>query len=70
MPSATKSWYNALDEGDFIALYPLDAQHFPITPPIKNKTDINNTTNNQHGIIGYLPDPEVATAIYEGLTMS
>jgi hypothetical protein len=69
MPSATTSWFNALDEGDFIALYPLNNVHFPIIPPIENKTDVDNTTNNQHGIIGYLPDPDVAKAIYEGLKM-
>lgn len=70
MPSATTSWFNALDEGDIIALYPLNNVHFPIIPPIENKTDVDNTTNNQHGIIGYLPDPDVAKAIYEGLKMS
>ncbi len=67
MPATTGSWFNAMDEGDVVALYPLDKDHFPIDPAIKNKTDVQNPTDNQHGIIGYLPDVDVARAIMQAL---
>lgn len=68
MPGTTLSWFNAMDDGDVVALYPLNAEHFPTTPPIVNKTDVQNNTDNQHGIVGYLPDPDVGRAIHEALT--
>ena len=68
MPETTGSWFNAMDDGDIVALYPLDSEHFPTTPPIVNKTDVQNDTDNQHGIDGYLTDPDVARAIHEALT--
>jgi pimeloyl-ACP methyl ester carboxylesterase len=68
MPRTTKSWFNARSKGDIVALYPLDNQHFPIDPAITNKTNVNNTTDNQHGIVGYLPDPDVARQINQALT--
>ena len=68
MPSRTASWFNAMDDGDVVALYPLDDDNFPTSPPIVNKTDVDNETDNQHGIVGYLPDPGVARAIHEALT--
>ena len=60
-------WYNAMDERDLVALYPLDEANFPITPSIKNKTDVDNHTTNRHGIAGYLNDKEVAKRIYDAL---
>ena len=56
-----------MDEGDIVALYPLDVEHFDVDPPILNKTDVDNDTPNQHGISGYLNDAEVARRIYEAL---
>ncbi|MCB1032320.1 MAG: alpha/beta hydrolase [Acidobacteria bacterium] len=68
MPPTTSSWYNAMDPDDIVALHPLEGAHFDITPPIVNHKDVVNTTDNQHGIVGYLPDPWVARAIHEALT--
>lgn len=68
MPAGTESWWNALDPDDPVALRPLDADHFGITPAIANHTGVDNTTDNQHGIVGYLDDPWVAQAIHAGLT--
>lgn len=68
MPPCTKGWYNAMDERDVVALHPLDSENFPIKPPIENKTDVNNHTDNRHGIVGYLDDPDVARNIYTALT--
>jgi len=67
MPPCTKKWYNAMDERDVVALYPLDIENFPIQPPIENKTNVDNHTDNRHGIEGYLDDPEVARSIYMAL---
>jgi hypothetical protein len=67
MPQCVKDWYNAMDERDVVALYPLDTNNFPINPAIENKTDVDNFTDDRHGIEGYLSDPYVAQKIYEAL---
>lgn len=66
-PGCVKRWFNAMDPDDIVALYPLDQTNFPVVPPIDNKTDIDNQTNNQHGITGYLNDAVVARRIYDAL---
>lgn len=66
-PECVDKWFNAMDERDVVALYPLDAKNFPISPSIQNKQDVQNQTENRHGISGYLNDPEVAKRIYEAL---
>lgn len=60
-------WFNAMDSRDIVSLQPLDATHFRITPAIENKTDVDNPTENRHGITGYLGDATVARRIYEAL---
>ena len=70
-PSCVKRWFNAMDERDVVALYPLDTTHFPLdpaTPSIENKRDVRNKTSNRHGIAGYLDDKDVARRIYDALT--
>ena len=67
MPAATAHWFNARDPQDVVALFPLDAQHFGITPPIENWSTVQNHTGNRHGIEGYLDDPEVARRIWDAL---
>jgi hypothetical protein len=67
MPPCARGWYNAMDNRDVVALYPLDSKNFPIDPAIENKTDIDNFTDNRHGIAGYLSDPDVAQKIHEAL---
>ena len=70
MPASVKNgWFNAFDERDFVALNPLDAVHFNIDPTIENKYDIDNHTDNRHGITGYLNDALVAKKIHEALVM-
>ncbi len=66
-PECVGKWFNAMDERDLVALYPLDDEHFPIVPSIENKRDIDNHTQNRHGIDGYLNDKEVAKRIYDAL---
>lgn len=61
-------WYNAFDRRDIVALNPLDEAHFPVAPPILNKSDVDNTTDNRHGISGYLSDPAVARRIHEAIS--
>lgn len=70
-PACVRRWFNAMDERDVVALYPLDTTQFPLdpaTPAIENKRDVRNKTSNRHGIGGYLDDKEVAQRIYQGLT--
>jgi len=66
-PECVVKWFNAMDERDVVALYPLDAYNFPINPSIENKRDVQNQTENRHGISGYLNDKEVAKRIYDAL---
>ena len=67
-PACVRRWFNAMDPDDVVSLYPLDRGHFPLDPEIENKTDVDNDTENQHGISGYLADREVARRIHEALT--
>lgn len=64
---AVSSWYNAFDPRDVVALYPLDSTNFPVTPSIENKNDVDNYTDNRHGIAAYLEDRAVAQRILSGL---
>jgi hypothetical protein len=66
-PPCVSHWFNAYDDRDVVALVPLDAQRFNVTPPIENKGDVLNFTENRHGIEGYLADPEVARQVVLGL---
>lgn len=66
-PSARGGWYNAYDKDDIVALNPLDSIHFPTDPQIVNYGQVRNETGNQHGIIGYLNDPEVARQVANAL---
>ncbi len=66
-PTCVAKWFNAMDARDIVALYPLDAGHFGVAPPIENKTDVDNPTSNRHGISGYLSDAVVAKRIHDAL---
>jgi hypothetical protein len=70
-PECAEGWFNAMDERDVVALYPLKPDRFPLNPAnpaIVNKTDVRNRTSNRHGISGYLDDKEVAKRIYDALS--
>ena len=62
-PANVGPWINAFDERDVVALNPLDQKSFPVTPQISNINNIDNQTDNRHGIIGYLDKPEVTQPI-------
>ena len=66
-PACAVKWFNAMDQRDVVALYPLDKRSFDIDPEIENKIDVDNQTPNRHGITGYLSDKEVARRIHEAL---
>jgi hypothetical protein len=66
-PECASRWFNAYDERDVVALYPLQDPYFKVTPAIANKNDVKNQTKNRHGIVGYLNDPVVAKTIYDAL---
>lgn len=61
------TWYNAFDARDCLALYPLDQDNFPVTPAIENYRGVRNPTNDRHGIVGYLDDPNIAKKILDAL---
>ena len=70
-PPCASAWFNAMDERDVVALFPLTTAVFPLDPlqpSIENKTDVRNRTQNRHGIAGYLDDAVVARRIYEAVT--
>lgn len=66
-PPCVGAWRNAMDPRDVVALYPLNARNFPVNPPIRNKTDVDNHTSNRHGIAGYLGDLDVARWIHDAV---
>jgi hypothetical protein len=66
-PTPVDAWYNAFDDRDVVALYPLDAANFPVQPNIENHSAVKNHTSNRHGIVGYLDDPAVAKRILDAL---
>jgi hypothetical protein len=66
--ACVNAWFNAMDPNDIVALYPLGPPRFGVQPAIENKTDVDNWTDNQHGIAGYLDDEVVARRIHEALS--
>lgn len=60
-------WFNAYDDRDVVALYPLDNSNFPIDPPVENYAGVRNHTSNRHGIVGYLDDVTVASKLLHQL---
>lgn len=69
-PECASAWFNAMDDRDVVALYPLQTKHFPldpVAPAIENKLDVRNRTENRHGIAGYLDDKDVAKRIHDAL---
>ena len=66
-PAPVAAWYNAFDPRDVVALYPLDAGNFPVQPAIVNNGNVRNSTDNRHGIVGYLDDREVAKRVLDAL---
>lgn len=67
-PECVRSWVNAFDPADAVALYALDKAHFKVNPAIENLAHVQNGTDNRHGITGYLDDKIVARRIHDALT--
>lgn len=69
-PPCVDAWFNAYDRRDVVALYPLTTNYFPrdpLLPGIDEYGEVNNHTDNRHGIGGYLDDPVVAKRIHDAL---
>lgn len=66
-PQCAAAWFNAMDDRDVVALYPLDRRHFDVDPAIENHVKVRNHTANRHGIAGYLDDATVARRIHDAL---
>jgi hypothetical protein len=63
-PSAVAAWYNAVDTRDVVALYPLDADNFPVQLAIQNDNKVKNSTDNHHGRSEHgTDDPGVESSI-------
>ena len=67
-PKLAKAWYNAFDQKDVVALYPLDDKNFPVKPEVTNNPNVINETGNHHGIAGYLSDSAVSQVIHQALS--
>jgi hypothetical protein len=67
MPANSPFWYNAYDDGDLVALRGLSPDMWPIKPAIENNDSVQNSTENQHGIVGYLNDANIARKIHASL---
>jgi hypothetical protein len=66
-PGCVGHWFNAVDDDDLVALFPLDPDNFNVEPPIENKIDIDHPGADRHGVTGYLGDPEVARRIRDAV---
>jgi hypothetical protein len=66
-PKPVAAWKNAFDSRDLIALYPLDTANFPVRPAIENFDGVDNSTDNRHGIAGYLNDKTAAGWVLEAI---
>jgi hypothetical protein len=69
-PTGVGQWINAYDPRDVVALVPLDASNCPVTPAIANIDNIDNQTENRHGIIGYLDKAAIAGPVIDALNGS
>jgi hypothetical protein len=67
-PKPIGKWYNAMDPDDVVSLYPLTPKHFNTGGKIENHQTVDNWTDNQHSIAGYLDDKQVAKRIYDAVT--
>jgi hypothetical protein len=62
-PLGIPEWFNARDKRDVVALYEIPPAKYNGTPIVVNYNDVDNTSENRHGIAEYLSDPKVAAEI-------
>jgi hypothetical protein len=62
-----EEWFNGFDVRDIVALNPLDGGSLASKCEIFNVNDLDNTTPNRHGIIGYLGIEKVASYLVDEL---
>jgi hypothetical protein len=60
-------WFNGFDPRDIVALNPLSEVQLGSTCRIDNVGELENVTENRHGIIGYLGIDSVASYLVEKL---
>jgi hypothetical protein len=66
-PLSLGEWFNGFDRRDIVALNPLDQASLGSTCAIENVDNLKNSTDNRHGIIGYLEIDSVASYLVEKL---
>jgi len=62
VPDVVSSWLNLADPWDLVALDKTLKQEFPPNDRVEDK-EVNNWTNNNHSIDGYLDRPEARQAV-------
>jgi hypothetical protein len=77
-PPTVRAWVNASDSRDAVALIPVFgrnrffAEAYRVNKDARcdvlNLVDIDNDTDNRHGITGYLSDPGVANVVVDALS--
>lgn len=66
-PPSVGRWFNARDERDVVALYPLTGKHFGCDPQPVDHSGVRNRSDNAHHISGYLNDARTAAQVAEAL---
>lgn len=66
-PESVGRWFNARDAQDTVALYELSTDVYRGSPVVTNYSGVENTSDNQHGIVQYLEDKVIAKAIYDAV---
>lgn len=66
-PEGVGRWFNARDAQDTVALYELSTNVYRGNPAVTNYSGVENSSDNQHGIVQYLEDKVIANAIYEAV---
>ncbi len=68
-PEGVGRWFNARDAQDTVALYELSADVYRGNPVLTNYSGVDNSSDNQHGIVQYLEDKVIAKAICDAVKM-
>jgi hypothetical protein len=69
-PLGVETWFNARDAQDTVALYEISKDTFRGSPVVQNYSGVDNTSDNQHGIVQYLEDKVIAKTIRDTITSS
>lgn len=66
-PEGVGQWFNARDAQDTVALYELSRDVYRGFPAVVNYSGVQNSSDNQHGIVQYLEDKVIAKALVDAV---